>query len=228
MSQTSWVVTLTNAHERPAMFQGDMVTGHLTMGIRAPLELLYEMRGFEEPQRAIIAVSPAQYHVKCASGPLIYELDRLVEWDQCDSLFGAIIQSTRKLGEIPEAWVRRFYGPTHCWAAFTSLLFLAPRGAMAIRTGDGLWCQIYEQGWPKTPPFRVKGADISTGLMITAALSREWCSDLPYTLEAAERIIPKAARPFVRVEWHPKDDLLPACIPDPGCAMHAENIGRWL
>jgi hypothetical protein len=228
MSEDSWAVALSHARKRPDMYQGDMVTGHLTMGIRAPLQLAWEMHGLLDPQRAAVVVSPHQYHVRCNSGPLHPELEELIEWGQCDVLLSEFTQSMRRLREIDREWARRFHGSTHFWAAFDSMLYLAPRGAMAVRTRAGLWCQIYEQGWPRTPPFLVKDIGCSTGLMITAALSQEWCSGLPYTLEAVERVIPTAARPFVQVEWRPEDDVLPECVPDPDCVLYAENLGRWL
>jgi hypothetical protein len=108
------------------------------------------------------------------------------------------------------------------------VLYLADRGVLALRTSAGLWCQSYDQGWPTTPPYLVTDTGHDIGLMVAAALNPQWCTGLPYTLEAVQEAIPEAARPFVTVEWHPEDDLLPECAPDPACVHHPANIGRWL
>jgi hypothetical protein len=206
VSELNWVQILGAARVRPDMYQGPPPTAHLRAGIQPMLQLLWEERAFEEPRGAAIAVSPHHFRCKCQSGPLLPELEQRVPWETEDHLFLAAFKT----------------------GASSPLLYLADRGALAIRTRAGLWCQSYEQGWPTTPPYLVTEAGHGVGLMMAVALNPQYCPGLPFTREAVEQIIPEAARPQVTLEWHEEDDLVPDCRVDPLCVLHPGNMGRWL
>jgi hypothetical protein len=228
MSENSWVKTLAAARQRPALYQGWPPDAHLQAGIREPLRLVWEKQAFERAGHAAIIVSPNQYHCRCYAGSLVRGVERLIAWDEWDILLRGVHRLHQELGKEPAEWARPFCESTFYIGAFGGLLYLAERGVVGIRTSTGLWCQAYERGWPKAAPFLADESGARTGLMVGAALNPHWCPGLPYTPEAVEKAIPDAARPYVTVEWHPEDDLLPECPIDPGCVLHPENIGRWL
>jgi hypothetical protein len=178
----------------------------LEAGMTLLLWSVWKHHAFDNPIGAHVMVSPHQFHLRCISGPLLPALEQPVLWERADRLFEAAF-------------------PT---GASCPLFYYAERGIMAIRTSAGLWCQSYEQGWPKTPPYRVVDNPQGLGLMVATALTPEHYPGLPFTLEAVEQAIPEAARPYVTIEWHPEDDLLPECAPDPRCVHDPANIGRWL
>lgn len=210
------------------MYQLGTEDAHVRCAIREPLRLVWEYRAFEEPRRSAICVSPRQYHCRIEAGTLRIGAEELVAWGSFDTLLEALGRLQSQLQTVPREWAQPFRSPTVHFAGFSGLLFLASRGALAIRTRAGLWCQAYEHGWPKTAPFLVDPVPSGTGLMVTAALSRQWCPGLPFTREAVEQAIPEAARPHVSIEWHEEDDIVPECAIDRRCVLRPENIGRWL
>ncbi len=228
MPDESWVRSLAVAPKRPDMYQVGGNDAHLRSGITEPLRMVWEHRVLQDPRRCILRASPRQYHCRCETGPLLDGITELVVWHEQDFLLSALGEVQARLHRTPHEWARPFQRTMAHFAWFSSLLFLAVRGVIAIRTNAGLWCQAYERGWPKTPPFLVAGYGSSTGLMVAAALSPEWCPGLPFTPATVEQAIPEVARPHVTVEWHAEDDIVPECPVDPHCVLHPENIGRWL
>jgi hypothetical protein len=221
----SWVETRRLAEIRPAMFVGARALG---VPIAGTLKAVWQLKALSRPSRALLRVSPHQYHLRIEAGPLAGPVQRLIAWEKCDNLDWEIgLAHTRIVRSMaPEA--HQYVTSTMSFHDFTAPFILADRSALAIRADAGLWCQTYEGGWPKTPPFLLTDAAPSLGLMVAAALSPHWYPDLPYTREAVERVLPEGAWPHVMLEWHPEDDLLPACPVDPRCILHPENIRSWL
>jgi hypothetical protein len=215
----SWVAMRRMAELRPSMWTGGDALG---APIAGTLEAVWRVKSLRKPSSARLRVSPLQYHLRIEAGPLADPIQKAIEWETCDHLDRTIVLASRQLS------LAYYHRSTVSFVDFTAALILADRGVLAIRTDAGLWCQSYEHGWPKMPPFLLKNAAPSVGLMVAASLSPRWFPDLPYSLEAVEKRIPKIARPHVTVEWHPEDDLVPACEVDPRCVLHAENIERWL
>lgn len=201
-----------------------MYVGASALGapIAGTLRAVWQLKALRNPTRARLLISPFQYHLRIEAGPLAGPIQRAVDWKTCDHLDLTLTRTAK------EARLDRYHRSTVSFVSFTAPLILTDRAVFAIRTDAGLWCQSYEHGWPKMPPFLLKDAAPSVGLMVAASLSPKWFPDLPYTLEAVERHIPEIARPHVTVEWHPEDDLVPACAIDLRCVLHAENIERWL
>jgi hypothetical protein len=154
------------------------------------------------------------------------KLAALADWGETDNLIQAVRQIQERMEQIHESWVRPFVGPRFAFDSFVGLLPFAERGVLAIRSGAGLWCQSYEEGWPVNAPFRSELAG-DTGLMIAASLTPDWFTGLPFTMEGVERFIPDVARSHVELEWHESDDLLPAHSPDPQSVLRKQNIARW-
>ena len=227
MMSGGWVRSLAAARRRPDTYQGGG-DAHLSSGVTEPLRLAWEYRALENPELATIHVSPHQYHCLCQAGPLAEPIAQQVVWSEQDLLLTALGEMQSRLDHMPQEWARPFWSATAHFAGFSSLLFLADRGALAIRTSEGLWCQTYERGWPMTPPFLADSNHSPAGLMVTAALNPRWCPGLPFTPQAVQGAIPEVARPHVSVRWHAEDDILPACTVDPHCVLQPENIGRWL
>jgi hypothetical protein len=227
MPTHNWIVDLRAARKRPAMFQGSTEWAHVT-GITEPLRLVWEKRALERPIGATVVVSPKQYHVRCETGSLPGRIASLVDWSMFDTLLEALLELQQRVVQVDAGWAHRFRSATFSFVSFGCPLYLADRGVLGIRTPEGLWCQAYDHGWPQTPPFLVEDEGVRIGLMVAAALNPQFCTGLPYTPEVVERVIPAAAKPYVRIEWRPKDDILPECVPDPRCVLHPENIARWL
>jgi hypothetical protein len=232
MSDTNWSKRLVDLREyvkvRPSMILGALDMAHLTLGIHRPLRLMYDKPTFENPESALLRVSPSQVHCMCESGPLSSQIEHLIDWGEWDVLLQAFRQIHRELHRGPGTWALPFCEPTFHFDQAAYIVTFAERGAVAIRTSAGLWCQSYERGWPTTPPFLVQDAGSRVGLMVVAALSPDWFPGLPFTRQAVEKAIPDYAQPYVRLEWHPEDDLVPECPRDPHCILHAENIEHWL
>jgi hypothetical protein len=232
LAEFGWVQILAflrdHAQRYPGMVLGPPETGHLEIGIQEPLRHLWERRAFTQPSGAVVVVSPTQYHCKCLSGPLMERVERLINWNEYDVLLQAFSAIRKQLDERSERWAQRLSGSTFGCGAFDGLLPFAERGVVAIRTSAGLWYQSYHQGWPMTPPLLLSDTSSLVGLMIAAALSPEWHKGLPFTPEAVEAVIPRAARPFTRVEWRPHDEIVPPCPSDPSCILDAGNMARWL
>jgi hypothetical protein len=202
-----WIETLAAARRNPRMYQeGHPRTTHLFGGIARPLRVIWEQQAFRDPQHALLAVSPHQYLLRCEAGSLLSKCEPAVQWETEDQVILA----------------------HPVCAACGQMFLLADRTVVAVRTSSGLWCQSYENGWPTRPPYRIVDAGHTDGLMVAAQLNQAYCPGLPFTPEDVERAIPEAARPHVTVEWHPEDDLLPACAHDPQCVHEPANIGRWL
>lgn len=228
MSDSEWIRTLAAAQQQPERHQGEPMEAHLRQGIRAPLALVWEARAFIAPRRAVLVVSPMQYHCKIESGPLKPILARYGPWDTCETLLWALAQLQERVEQVGAGWADSYRRPGSSIAGFSTLLYLAERGLIGIRTEPGLWIQAYERGWPVVPHLMVEQEESAVGLVSAAALSPRWCPGLPYTPAAVEAAIPEAARPFVTVEWHAEDDVVPDCPADPHCVLHAQNISRWL
>lgn len=228
MPHSSWVKTLHDCRQRPALCQGWSPTAHIDQGIHAPLQLIWEKQAFDTAQQAKLVVSPHQFHCVCETGPLLMSIEELIDWEEWDVLLQAFHEIHRQLHKVSLDWVDRFCEPLFLFGAFSSLLILAERGVVGIRTSNGLRCQTYERGWPKTPPFVVQPDASPVGLLIAASLSPEWCPGLPFTMEDVKQAIPEAARPFVTVTWRSQDDVVPECTVDPNCVLHAETVVRWL
>jgi hypothetical protein len=207
-----------------------MWTGGSALGapIAGTFNAIWKLKSFSTPSQAFLVVSPYQYHLRVEAGPLVAPLQRLIDWEHCDNLDRAIGAAHKEIVTFRAPEADQFVTSRDSFVDFVAALFLADRSVLAIRTDAGHWCQSYEHGWPKMPPFLLKDAAPSVGLMVAASLSPRWFPDLPFTLEAVEQAIPEIARPHVTVEWHAEDDLVPACEVDPCCVLHAENIERWL
>lgn len=224
----SWRSILQHATKRPSMFIGSQSSGHLGRSIRDVLRLTFEKEGFLDVKGATVVVSPHASHTRVSSGPVDPRIERLIDWGTCDILLQGLSQAATRISECEERWAANLYESTFGLISCACALYLADRGALGWRTSMGLWVQSYEHGWPVTPPFLVEDAGESVGLMVAATLSPRWFQGLPFTAEDVQQAIPEVARPYVTVEWHPQDDVVPECQLDPACILRRENVHRWL
>ena len=225
-----WAKELELARTCPPMFLGVWNTAHLEDLVRVPLWAIWEANFFEQPREALIQVSPHQIQLHTRTGPLRSEYSERFRWGEFDVLAAELLrvggQLRREAGHGP-VWERLYrYNNGHLGSVGTPMM-LAERGALGIRMEAGLCCQTYEHGWPKTPPTCIEETH-GTGLYVCGALSPRWFPGLPYRLEEVLAVIPDAARPSVRVEWHDEDDLVPECRRDPGCVLEIDQLQEAL
>ncbi len=206
----------------------------LDSSVSEPLRLIWGLHAFSSPKKAHLVCSPHQYHLRCETGPMIPGLDAAVGWEIADDLRinlreaqFAVVQQTTLGQQSLETWHSRFVGPTIFLERFAWALYYADRGAMCIRSRSGLWCQTYETGWPKMPPILIC-EDQRSGLMVSASMSPSCSPDLPFTHARVQDAIPDLARPYVTLDWHHEDDIVPECSVDPRCSLNANRISDWL
>jgi hypothetical protein len=224
----SWASFLSRVREEPSRFVGPLTTAHLQWCVTAPVRLMYELGAAEEVSAAVVHVSPCQCHVSINSGPLIYSLGSMVNWNKEDVLVDALCRVQERLFNETQDWAWPFRGPRGGLDGPFRGFFLADRGALAIRTSAGLWCQTYRSGWPTSPPFLVDGRSTPVGLMVASALSPIWFPGLPFNAESVRDAVPKDARSFVTIQWHDADEVVPECSIDSRCIMWPENLHNWL
>ncbi len=224
MRHTGWVKTLHEARKRPAMFVGSPPTAHL-WPVTQLLRLLWETHAFPEVHTTTLTFSPTQFVACCSARPLRPEIEGLIDWDSCYILFSELSDAGIRLAEQArqegETWREPFRSSTFGFGTFGHAFFLADRGLLGVRTRAGVWCQAYERGWPTTAPVLVQ-TDAPVGVIFAAALSPEWFPGLPYTPEQVEAAVPRAAKPHVRLDYRPADDLVTERV------LRAENVRDWL
>jgi hypothetical protein len=219
-----WVNTLRVACEKPEFYIGPRPIAHL-IPITQLLSLVWETKAFITPGRATLALSPTQSLARCEIGPLISQIEGLMDWENSDILFDDLLGAGRRLAlkarEGEEEWLEPFRSPTFGFGQFGSALYLADRGLLAIRTRAGLWCQAYELGWPTTAPVLLQN-DSPVGLVMAAALSPEWFTGLPFAPEQVKSMVPQSARPHLSLEYRPTDDLITERF------LRPESVRNWL
>jgi hypothetical protein len=229
MMNANWRSMLKGARTKPSMFVGSIESAHLRP-LHKLVQAVFSFGALQEPMSLTIRVSPTQYHAVGRSGPLTKTLETYMD-PNGDVLYDEVSHAGSRLRSYfekqnPEEWRRRYQGPTfHSHEGmYADAFYLAARGALAVRTSSGLWCQTYRHGWPCTEPFVVEDRP-AIGLLVAAALSPEWFTGLPFTPEDLKA--PELQQPDVTVEWHDTDDLVPAC-PSRECFFEPENVRRWL
>lgn len=198
--------------------------------ITGPLDLGWKWEVMADPAHASFVVSPHEYWMRCHSGPLAPELEAAIDWESADDLraelnMAAFDGRLRRGVHGDRVSMARFIAPDFHLDAFGRALMAAERGVMGIRTSNGLWCQAYERGWPRTPPFCIP-EHVNTGLLAVGAFSP--ARYLPFTRETVEAAVPEPVRDRVTIDWHDEDDIVPPCTPDPRCVLHRENFRNWL
>jgi len=199
-----------------------------TLWARAVWEPLRMHReAMTQPERVVVRASPQQCDAICYSGPLDPWLDRLVEWRACDNLSIELAHSTsriapaqydemrrglRRLGDRTR-WHRGDFG---LWF-FALNLELAERGLMAIRSAEGLYCQLFRQGWPITPPFIADSAP-GVGLVVMTTFQPDSYPGIPFTANALEAALYDEARELTTFEWSDLDE------PPWSCYEHAWKL----
>lgn len=192
--------------------------------------------------RGTVVVSPHQYRVTWEAGALHPWLEALIDWDEMDDLYGALhvasqiavkfILTHSRTSEQAEAWgsLRHLCLP-QCSALnmFANEIGTATRALIGLRTGRGLWCQTYSDGWTSGPPFLVPSEQSANGIVVTAALDPCWCPFLPFTPAHLEMVKTLCAysEVAVRWEWHPEDDVLPTTAPGQGF-LEPAAAADWL
>jgi hypothetical protein len=219
-----WVKILRVACEKPEFYIGPRPIAHL-IPITQLLSLTWETKAFVTSGAATLAFSRTQCLARCEIGPLISQIEGLMDWENSDILFDDLLSAGRRLvlkaREEEEEWLEPFRSPTFGFGQFGAALYLADRGLLAIRTRAGLWCQAYERGWPTTAPVLLQN-DSPVGMVMAAALSPEIFTGLPYTSEQVEAAVPKAAQSHVRLEYRPTDDLVTEHI------LRPAHVRDWL
>ncbi len=204
-------------------------SAHLHRGLHAAKELLWWVNAFQDPRRQAYVVSPHQYHVLCETGPLIPDVASQIDWAASDDLLLAL-QEVRS-----EPLCRGAFGPWHdqrptmrlLGQGISAVLQLAERGALSVRTPDGLWCQGYVGGWPQSAPEIIEEPS-AIGLMVAAELTEERFPGLPFRRADLRLIAAHRAGQAICCEWHDADDIMPECRPDCHCLLHYESIREWL
>jgi hypothetical protein len=236
VDQNPWADVLRCARKRPAMYIGSEEAGHV-WAVTWTMRLLWQTASFADVRRAAVRLSRKQYVLRGESGPVANGIEPLVDWEGCGVLFNELLRVggdlLRRAGDMALAesagraaddaleWMRRYSDEHICFGNFGHPLYLADRGVLAIRASAGLWCQTYEHGWPRTPPFLVQSS-APVGLVVAASLNSEYFTGLPFRLEEVEVALPDEARPHVRLEYRPEDDLVPERLLEPA------NFAEWL
>lgn len=227
--QLTWKRRLDKARQCPQLWTSRARDGHVILGVRDPLRLVWDKGVFGPPRDATVRVSPLQYHTVCRASPLVSALATVVAWSDCDNLILAINGLTKQVAwEIRNAW--KLTGSTFAFGSFTAPLELAHQGLVGIRIEDTLWCQAFREGWPVTPPTPIPAEPSGASLMVAAWLNPEHFRyvSLPFTREAVLEKLPEASRGQVTVEWHEQNDLFG--LPGDGaqCLCNPEQMRRWV
>ena len=136
-------------------------------------------------------------------------------------------------------------GWRYCFAAPTGPRLAEPAyaGVLArcltwgIRTGAGVWCQGYDEGWPFGSPFLVS-VPSQVGLFVLVDFAPEWFTGLPFSADDVIRLRSMANQPYgldnrwkprpawaaeeVSVTWCDQDDLVATR------ALSAEGVREWI
>jgi hypothetical protein len=238
--EQEWAQMLEHSKTRIAMYIGSPEQGHRNF-IREALRLLWQAKVFRRPLEAKIDLAPQQCVVRCHAGPLLRPIQQMFSWGVGRTLaeqwpterkayFERIAQEDKEKGK-PFSKRRYRYGWRYCFSGPTgprleepSYIDLFARHFLwGIRTNAGLWCEIYEKGWPTGRPF-VVADNSSVAMLIMADLDPQWFLGLPYNENDAEKFAAMASHkikmtPYQRplpdwtpgaigVEWHPQNDLL--------------------
>lgn len=210
MHDLPWAEKLRRAanHAVPSPVSGGLA--HLRDPIRIPLRAVWEKKLFVEPQRARVTISPEQCHVRCEAGPLLDEIQILVNWNESDVIVHTLLTLDQQIRDpLAPRRLRRFADPTFGISGFIEAIYYGRTAVLAIRTRDGLWCQSYISGWPVVPPFLARNGGVQTGFMLAVSLKPEYFIGLPFTVEDVQQSIPGPARPHVQVVWQPQNILIP-------------------
>jgi hypothetical protein len=210
MTNRSWSEELHHARVRPAMYIGPQRAAHLTPAIERSLQLVWLAGAFQDPGSGHLTVSPNQFQLAIQCGPFIPPIDALGRWRQSDVMVGELLRLGQEISaqsiDGGQDWAQefRYLG----LSALGCALMLARRGFIAVRTSEGVWHQVYFDGWPATAPSLVRAAP-GLGFAIGAALDSRWFTGLPYTRETAENVVPMELRHRVTVEWRARDEIIP-------------------
>lgn len=222
---------LRDVRRRPEFWlAGPLERAHLSPALTAPCYRIFEFRHFGKPRGGTLRVAPHQYHLRFHADPPQLDEDARIDWENSDDLLLTLLQvrTRERCRGVFSPWgPGSFAIPRYDYDLPAATLYLADRGALAIGSRQGLWCQAYENGWPVTPPCLAENG-CGIALMVAAALSPRWFTGLPYTREAVEETVPSWIRRQVAIEWHDEDDLVPACPQNPGCVLDPRNTHLWL
>jgi hypothetical protein len=224
MRQSSWAELLRRAESEPTGFGGGRVDSHLRAAIARPLQLAWEKRCLLEPIRAVVALSQHQFKTCCFSGPLHPALEQSLQFDRCNNLIDELWDASERLPLIPE---------THGWLWDNTFdvkgvgigLLLAERSALALRNTQGLWYQLFRNGWPCIRPMLIHEEAQGIGLFVTAALTAEYFPSLPFDPVVAKQSVPEAAQDVTEILWCTGDTLVPD---EADCIFAPEAFRRWL
>lgn len=206
---------LAQARSRPAMQIGPQPTAHL-FALEEPLRLVWKANAFQRPDRATVRVSPHQFQVAIAAGPVVPDLQTIypvaregpidLNWTATTRRLQAESMASTRANEERPKWKSALLsasGPYLNSPSFASVL--ARRFAIAIRYDEGLWCQAYETGWPIASPLLECSYGIA-GLVVVADLTPEWFTGLPFTRESTMRLT--RSYPGVECNWADVDEAV--------------------
>jgi hypothetical protein len=170
---------LQGAKKKPAMYLGPKDEEHLT-AIQATLGLFWVAKILSQAQQATVFLSPNQFVIRCESGPLLREIQKILSWHGKEILTSGWREELRRhMGPDTVINNRRGWRYYHCCERgihVTDLGLITPfasRFLIGVRTEEGFWAQTFTEGMPDTPPLLISQSS-SVGLLLGAALTDEW------------------------------------------------------
>ena len=193
----TWAEVREHARKRPMMYVGDQAMAHRTAIVEC-LRLVWQAKVFRRPQFATIDLSPTQYVVRVACGPLIRPIQQNFRfgtgetlgqpWPEDSRAYSQ--RQSRQEAERGIAYSRRRWGSgwRYCFCgplgprlnAPDAGSVLAPLLVWGLRTDQGMWCEGWADGIPVGKPFLIEQAS-PVGLLAAARLDPHWLTSLPYT-----------------------------------------------
>lgn len=212
MTKSSWRQRINFSRQYPSLFLGSETSNLIRNSIQAPIKLLFGTQAFNNVRSAVLNVSPRQYRWVSECDGLRSEICDQIDWGGCDVLFEAISDSWHGVRKMNGKWTLPFKSNTNPLSWFSSNLWFAEEGILAVRTQEKIWWQVYHFGWPVTPLIEAENINSNVGFVIAASLTEEWFKELPFTLDKVEHGILEQHRPQVQVKWANEDNILPDSI----------------
>ena len=237
---SSWQEIRAHAQTRPTIYIGSQETGHKS-AISDMLRLVWQAKAFRRPEAVTVDLSPTQYIVRAKCGPLIRPIQQILSIGSGQTLkatwgreLQAYFEKIRREDEEKgidflrqrhrHNWRYCFSGPLGPrLSSPTHPFILAHCGVWGLRTNEGLWCEVYQEGIPIGKPFLLE-IPSPIGLFTAASLDPQWFTGLPFTEEDVRHMTQlshsryvgpskNAPRPIytrgeIIANWHPQDDLV--------------------
>lgn len=198
------------------MYIGPTAAAHLH-AVWEPLRLVWKAQAFRRPQSARVLLSPTQFVVRCDTGPLVRPIQQMFSFGDKPLLDEGWKEVREQIRREPVSRIFNDRPPLRGWRKYFGCptgptlgspmyrQVLARRFAIGYRVDQGMWCQTFENGWPLSDTRLLKDPS-PVGLFVAAELDAQWFTGLPFGTRNVEVL---AATPYVTVQWHEADDLLP-------------------